>query len=212
MDIITNKSYKFGVSRLQPESEEFKTVKEFFDKSRIFENVPAMEPIFNFCLFKVFEYRPTKVKHQNNLMLLHGTSENFVNGILKNGFLNSKNGWYGKGVYMTDCVNIARTYSKAKCFSKYQCIFVNEVLESEKLQIIKFESILSIKDVNNVADICQFHKHINRKSPQPAETDYKKDSLGRKYRNVACDFKNIQDEYVARSEVTIPRYLIAFET
>ena len=212
MEIITNKSYKYGVIRLQPESEEFKTVQEFFDKSRIFESVPDMEQVLNFCLFKVFENKPTKVKHQNNLMLLHGTSEKYVNGILKKGFLNSEKGWYGRGVYMTDCVNIARNYSKSKFSSKYQCIFVNEVLESEKLQTFEFESILSIKDVNDVTDICQFHKHINRKSPQLVETEYKKDFLGRRYRNVACDFNNIQDEYVARSGVTIPRYLIAFET
>lgn len=73
--------------------------------------------------------------------------------------------------------------------------------------------MLSNKNSNNDADICQFHKHINRKSPQlTKETDYKKDCLGRRYRNVAYDFNNIQDEFVARSEVSIPRYLIVFET
>ena len=75
---------------------------------------------------------------------------------------------------MTDCVNVASTHAK-KTISNYQCVFVNEVLESKKLQTFKFESILSNKD--NDADVCQFHKHINRRSPQPTETDYKKDCI-----------------------------------
>ena len=39
----------------------------------------------------------------NNLMLFHGTKQKFTSGILKEGFKNSTNGWYGQGVYMTLC-------------------------------------------------------------------------------------------------------------
>ena len=54
---------------------------------------------------------------------------------------------------MTDCVNVASTHAK-KTISNYQCVFVNEVLESKKLQTFKFESILSNKD--NDADVTRF--------------------------------------------------------
>ena len=100
MDIITNKSYKYDVRRLKRESGEFKTVKEFFDNSRIFNKADAMEPTLNLRLFKIVENKPTdtKVKHQNNLLLFHGTSEECMNGILRNGFKNSEKGWHGKGM------------------------------------------------------------------------------------------------------------------
>ena len=64
-------------------------------------------------------------------MLYHGTSQKGVTGILKEGFRNSEKGWFGKGVYMTDCSHTALKYfSMAEKYSYNRYIFVNEVLES----------------------------------------------------------------------------------
>ena len=52
-----------------------------------------------------------------------------------------------------------------------------------------------------------FEKHVYDDSQQPSEEDYKEDSVGRKYRNVAHDSKSIYDEYLADETITIPRYL-----
>ena len=49
----------------------------------------------------------TAVKPVSNLMLYHGTSEKGVSGILKEGFRNSEKGWFRKGLYMTDCSEVA---------------------------------------------------------------------------------------------------------
>ena len=101
MNIITNKSYKFDVISLSTESEEFKRVDEFFDDcrydsaaSRCFNKLTVK----NFQIFKVIENNPVETlnEQRNNLMLFHGTKEHSVNNILKNGFKNSKKGWYGK--------------------------------------------------------------------------------------------------------------------
>ena len=114
---------------------------------------------------------------------------------------------------MTDCIDVAFGYTqnKRKVLSKRprSTIFVNEVLESEKLKVFKFKNIIGINDTSE--DLHQFHKHHSIKSPQPSETDYKKDSLGRRYRNFPFIGDHIFDEYVARDSVTIPRYLIVFQ-
>ena len=87
---------------------------------------------------------------------------------MENGYKNSKKGWYRKGVYMTDCVDVAR--------SDNHCIFVNGVLESGSFQTFEFEIIFNVRDTTK--DTCQFHKHINRISTQTAEEVYKEDFLG----------------------------------
>ena len=114
---------------------------------------------------------------------------------------------------MTDCLDVAYGYTqnqRERYSMRPRCtIFVNEVLESEKLQTIKFKTIFGVEDTHE--DLHQFHKHINVRSPQPTESDYKKDILGRRYRNFPLTGKNMQDEYIARDSVTIPRYLIVFQ-
>ena len=52
----------------------------------------------NFQIFKVIENNPVETLNEkrNNLMLFHGTKEQSVNNILKNGFKDSEKGWYGK--------------------------------------------------------------------------------------------------------------------
>ena len=114
---------------------------------------------------------------------------------------------------MTECLDIAQGYTqnKRKDLSKRprSTIFVIEVLDSEKLKVIKFKTIFGNGDTSE--ELYQFHKHHNIKSQQPSEKDYKKDSLGRRYRNFPFIGDHIFDEYVARDSVTIPRYLIVFQ-
>ena len=115
---------------------------------------------------------------------------------------------------MTECIDIAFGYTqnKAKDLSKrpLSTIFVNEVLESEKLKVFKFKTILENRDISE--ELHQFHYHHNERNPQPNETDYRKDSLGRRYRNLPfTNGKHTFDEYVARDTLTIPRYLIVFQ-
>ena len=114
---------------------------------------------------------------------------------------------------MTECLDVAFGYTQNKrkdsSKSPLSTIFVNEVLESEKLKVITFKNIFGVKDTSE--ELYQFHKHHYEKSPQPSEKDYKIDSLGRRYRNLPFTGKHLNDEYVARDSVTIPRYLIVFQ-
>ena len=53
-------------------------------------------------------------RKRNNLMLFHGTTINGAIGVLNEGFKNSKRGWHGSGVYMTECSYIAHGYATNK--------------------------------------------------------------------------------------------------
>ena len=161
------------------------------------------------------ENNPIKTVNEkrNNLMLFHGTNKNAVTGILKEGFKNSKRGWFGQGVYMSDCSNIARTYSEqynrdGGDSSHY--MFVNEVLGSDKLEVFEYDRITNRNDVDTELTH-PFEKHMCKLSRKLIEDNYKKDLLGRKYRNVVVDINSYKDEYVADESVTIPSYLIVFQ-
>ena len=148
-------------------------------------------------------------------MLFHGTTRKGAAGILKEGFKNSERGWYGKGVYMTDFPDIALTWSvwreQSDQSTSYSTVFVNEVLESDKLQTFEIDRSKCGEDVDTPLEN-QFNKHVHKSSTQAAEDDYKEDRNGRKYRNIAHDRSSALDEYVAEESVTIPRYLILFKT
>ena len=144
-------------------------------------------------------------------MLYHGTSQKGVTGILKEGFRNSEKGWFGKGVYMTDCSCTALNYSKqlnVRAHNFYT--FVNEVLESETLQTFTFDYNVIYKrgDVTTLPKN-QFEKHISKLSLMPIKEDYIVDVDGRKY--VKTQEENMFDEYIAEASVVLPRYLIILE-
>ena len=112
---------------------------------------------------------------------------------------------------MTECLDVAHAYTQNHGVSRsnffLSTIFVNEVLESEKLKVIKFEKLITVEDTQE--ELYQFHKYHHVKSPQLTEKDYKQDSIGRRYRSFPVKYRF--DEFVARDSVTIPRYLIVFQ-
>ena len=144
-------------------------------------------------------------------MLFHGTNQKGVTGILKEGFRNSEKGWFGKGVYMTDCSYTAFDYSKKLNLNSPDCyIFVNEVLESEKLQTFTFDyDVISERGDVNTLPKHQFEKYFLNWSPQPTREDYVIDLEGRRYVNTPD--RGLDDEYIAEARVTIPRYLIVLK-
>ena len=74
---------------------------------------------------------------------------------------------------MTECLNVECCYNQNKrkdsSKSHLSTIFLNEVLESEKLKVIKFKIILG--NIETSDELHQFHKNHNTKSPQPSEKD-----------------------------------------
>ena len=112
---------------------------------------------------------------------------------------------------MTDCSYVAFGYKNRHYFNPRDCyVFVNEVLESEKLQTFTFDhkSICERGTVNTFPKH-QFEKHFLKSSPQPTKEDYIVDLEGRRYVNTTK--RCLNDRYLADASVTIPRYLIVLK-
>ena len=206
------KSSKYKLKELSSGSDDHKLVKNFFDTTK--GNKKQRPSPTDFKVYKILENNPltTLDEKRNNLMLFHGTTIKGVEGILKEGFKSSKKGWFGRGVYMTDCSDKAQDY----CFdvNNYcNCyVFVNEVLNSEKLQTKQQVQKRFTNDFNDCYLYTKpehmFEKHVYDESQLLTEADYKEDCIGRKYRNISHNWKSKLDEYVADETITIPRYLI----
>ena len=214
MDPITNnETCKYKHEELGCESDEYKFIKNFYETNHDFsplnslQNTKLVAPN-NLKVYKISENSPTTIIEEkcNNLMLFHGTNERNVNGILNKGFINSVQGRLGKGVYMTECASTARSHSlkNTNGNTSNTCIFVNEVLESEKMQISKL--------YNRKTDFEPDHKfEIHAPfSSKTAIKDYKKDALGRRYRNGVNDWLGFAlfDVFLADESLVIPRFLI----
>ena len=224
MDIVTDNSFKYNLKKLEPNAKEYDFIKDFFYLTThpyvTFKNDYQLK---TFRIYKVRENVTTSAEGEkrNNLMLFHGTHKEGAAGILKEGFRNSESGWFGRGVYMTDCSDTAFVYASTcrnvvdDVIGRYlSYVFVNEVLESEKLRTFTFEGHELEKDEDNDAELMYpFELHVDVDSRQPGEGDYKEDSLGRKYRNIEIDPEwSHYDEFIADEKITVPRYLIALET
>ena len=207
MVIITDDTFKYDFELLDSSSDEFKCIKEFISVT----STDYLQKLLQ--IHKVFETNPTKTSEvkRNNLMLFHGTNEKGVERILKEGFKNSEKGCFGKGVYMTDCSTIAVNYSSrvtSNRSNKIRFVFVNEVLKSDTLKTFVFGKHPPVTDIKPKNP---FEKHVYLATQQVTKDYYKKDALGRKYRNVPHNSNSSQDEFVADESITVPRYLVEFE-
>ena len=211
----TGKEHKNKCRKLRCDSKEHKIVKDFYDKTTVSEKLSSSylknhpQPTDCIYVYTIMESNKTKMlkEKRNNLMLFHGTNSIGVEGILTEGFKNSTKGWFGKGVYMTDCQNIARFYSGTECKDDCVYMFVNEVLKSDNLKTFRRCKSSLMGDHDNKPDY-QFEKHTLKWSQKLTEKDYKEDSLGRKYRNIKVNKISQYDQYLADESLVIPRYLI----
>ena len=126
---------------------------------------------------------------------------------------------------MTECVNTARSHSlkNTNGNTSNTCVFVNEVLESEKMQIVKHKQLDNkTNSLNDSEPDHKFQKHtlFERGS---ASYDYKKDVQGRRYSDVVNDFQQGNasqfaqffqlrssdlEVFLADESLVVPRFLI----
>ena len=155
-----------------------------------------------------------------NLLLFHGTSlENSV-GIIEEGFRPSEKGRFGPGVYLTASSACAMGYAITRSQDKkllvpnsiawgqqppnmMHCVFVNEVLESEKLKVLEWSDPDSTK--------YQFAKYLEMGRMEDLEGEtHDEDSEGRRIRNSPATQADDYDHYVCREDLVVPRYFIQF--
>ena len=235
MDTKTNiKTCKYKRDELSFDSDEYKFVKNFYETNT---STQGFSPVFrqliatgNFKVYKISENYPTEKidEKRNNLMLFHGTNEKNVDGILNKGFINSKRGRFGKGVYMTEVSSVASFHSLKKTSSDTnrsicnRCIFVNEVLESEKLKTLKYSPLDRIRLVGSKPGH-KFEKHVVNDRKIASEQYKMMFTVGNAGRSQMIGifnkvtrlnlrqmylFVTLQDVFLADKSLVIPRYLI----
>ena len=196
LGLEADKSWKYNAQLLDPNSDEFKFVENFFEttatKAKRIRHPEVLQ------IYKVVEQNKGETDGgSKNFMLFHGTTSNPAL-ILQKGFINSTHGKFGRGVYMTDCSDFAALYAKSY-------IFVNEVLESRNLKTIVHDH--GYHGYSGETAEFAFAKHVRGVERVLSEGEYKTDVQGRRYRNVASH-GIMEEEFVADSELVVPRYLI----
>ena len=110
----------------------------------------------------------------NQILLLHGTKAQNVEGILKTGFNPSKNGSYGPGVYLTNSFDYAYNYSKSyateeKVIKKFRHFFVNNVPNPGKC----------VLDSQYLTNRISFNDYLHK---QPTVKMYKYNLVGKQFK------------------------------
>ena len=156
-----------------------------------------------------------------NCLMLHGTSFDGSKKILNEGYKNSPNGYFGKGVYMTESLDMAVYYSIRKTLKDWTksfrrkklmktYFFVNQVSELKSLKVEKYliYKLQYDNGSNHEAPKHPFCKHMHKDSPDRKLTI---DVEGRLYTHKKISGLNLVDEYVAKNSLVKPRYLIIIE-
>ena len=156
--------------------------------------------------------RKGEVNESGNLLLFHGTSPEGRVGIINEGFKSPG----GRGVYLTASSQCAVNYSKTRSLfemmknefhifnkadkrDKLFGVFVNEVLESEKLQVLS-GGIVSQRS----------HFVRNVKMNFRCDETYERDGSGRRIRSDKATESIDGNHYVCDEKFVIPRFFIQF--
>ena len=164
------------------------------------------------------EETSTESSDSNQILLLHGTKAQSVEGILKTGFNPSQQGSYGPGVYLTDSSNIAYDYSESfvtekNSIRKFRYFFVNSVPNPEiQLPYFMCERNTSFKDyLCSKQSIKMFNDSLN----EPLKIEECSldlfDSHDRKVLEGSFQKGDQENIALAHHDLVIPAYLIEIE-
>ena len=215
-----NSVWKYDGEEVDKSSDEYIRLKLILQKARCEESKGTFEwESVDIWRLKDTSSPDTFEEYSENLMLFHGTSIENGTEILKKGFENSAYGYFGQGLYMTECSDMACHYSTRQMLwqseSEYEetctyCIFYNEVVGSEYLDTVKYDNYMKLKNTFDPPVFKHpFRKYMHKSSPETSkEFDYTRDDQGRYYRCKKIDNCSLADEYVADASLIKPRYMI----
>ena len=155
----------------------------------------------------------------SQILLLHGTKAQNVEGILKTGFEPSKRGSYGPGVYLTDSIDYAYRYgisiaTENNFVKKFRYIFVNSVKSpGELLSDRQFRTNITFEDYQKNE---QSVKMYNRSLDTPLRIEESSldsfDSRNRKILKGSFQQEKKQKSIaLAHHNLVVPAYLIEVE-
>ena len=161
----------------------------------------------------------TESSDSSQILLLHGTKAQNVEGILKTGFNPSKKGSYGPGVYLTNSFKYAYDYCKSyateeNVIKHFRHFFVNSVPNPEICQDNKpYQNNTSFEDyLKNEPSVKMYSYSLNKLSSKVGESHKALyDSYNRNIFNGS--FQNIDQQKIALAHhhLVVPAYLIEIE-
>ena len=208
-------SKKYNIRSLRSTTEKYKILIQCFNSSI----VKDYGPLYTIEEIKIYRVRETNSenfsdKNNNNLVLYHGTSFNNSAGILKNGFRISQRGYYGQGVYLTECTDLAIHYSRRQNnisgSNEKNYVFMNEVFNKNDLKTPVFPISTNVSSTSPLTH--SLIKYEFKRSLNKSKKHYIFDSNGLKYRSSPVNIWSSMDEYVTAADSLKPRYLFEFKS
>ena len=214
---FSKKEPKYSITPIERSSVKFEFLRRFL-KGTVVKDFGSVYLLKNVTAYEVIEnLKRADVDHTNNKMLLHGTPVKNSAGILREGFKNSEDGRYGRGLYLTACSDVAITYSDVrneKDAGKH-CIFITEVLNSQDMEYENQwgepELIEEQRNQKLEEHPFSFFQSLDSEEPEDNEENFKRDEKGRVYRFAPFRRWNVFDEYRVDARLVKPRYYLEFE-
>ena len=200
---------------MESTNDDYKLIKKSFEKGMYTKYDTVTHKIF-----RVIERDSESAIEQidENMLLYHGTSSLACTSILREGFRPSTIGWYGRGVYLTASPSTACSFSRQRTCSDATGkspqssageekivllgVLVNEVLQSKKLKIAKYDSRISYQ-------FAQYIRYGNIPNDYEGEI-HEKDSNGNRIRTSREKKRDKNNHFVCDDKYVKPRYYIQF--
>ena len=176
--------------------------------SNFIKEVITKETVQNFSQLEVVEIKEVCYSNGDeaieesagNFLMLHGTSEENLRGIIKAGFRNNP-GSLGNKVYFTSSPRIAHMYSKMKTESSQSFIVVTEI-------VMKDIDLTMKKPVENVSSLrYSFGRFLNSRKAVD-NFSYVVDMVGRKLVKENLQNYQMHDTYACEANICIPRFVV----
>ena len=164
-----DKNSKYTLNEMVSTNDDYMLIKKYFEETM--SNVPMFQCQIS-KIYRVLIRDKTSERKSDNILLFHGTTSKNAVGILEEGFKSSIQGKHGPGVYLTEFSSCAVNFAVEKIISiifnnlladindNLTFIFVNEILESEKLEEIVVEKTVTGKTASPRKN--RFEKYIRR--------------------------------------------------
>ena len=192
----------YYLEALAESSRDYQLIKKSFNNTgKMFLKASKVSEIIIEKVYRVRSRRHRKAMNSSKILVFHGTPPKNVPGILTSGFKSSKRGRFGPGVYHSNFV------AKSLLFTSFSSFFPPYRGGNEDFFVFVNElpaKYLSEKYVEESPDTyCR--KYLCSDDQQ--SEGYERDSDG-SFINVAIERINDHPEFVASSNIVVPKYLV----
>ena len=219
--------FKYKLEILKSTNKDYKLLKRSLMIDSLKNSFLLNDEIKNvrdFKIYRVVSNRsiPTEPNPSNpsQIILIHGTKAQNVEGILKTGFEASKSGNYGPGVYLTNNIKYACRYGKSfgteeNLVKKFRYLFLSSVKNPGKIlpELFQFNGNTSIKEYHKIEPSVKIFNSSLTKPIQIKESSHDLvDSQDRKILKGSFLQEDVNENIaLAHHKLVVPAYLVEVE-